>query len=211
VLIGFQVIYFTKNTQYDLAHFEWCFDLKYHQDGVIMHLVVLLFTLTMACSTHHVQQSSLMGSHIHLLRQTEALIADSNTPILLEAAIRVPSDQMDKILIEWWSQEDGLLAVHQPDIQGRDHFSTSTLSSGIHTIYVKMKVGDLVIHHDDITLYIQSSTELADDIIQMNDLGLQNEFWKQSELVTTQNRLSGCDENNTSVNYWFCPDYTQSN
>lgn len=176
-----------------------------------MHLLALMFGFTMECHTHHIEQSSFMGSHIHLLRQTEAMIVDSNSPVLLEAVIRGPLEQMDKILIEWWSQEDGLLAIHQPDAQGKDHYSTSDLSNGIHTIYVKMKVDDLVIHHDDMTLYIRSSTELIDDIIHKNDMGLQNEFWKQSELVTTQNRLSGCDENNTSVNYWFCPNYTQSN
>ena len=171
-----------------------------------MRLLLSVLPLTWACSMKHAstEHHSLMGAQIQILNVSKALVVDTADPQMIQARVYARPTEIERLSVEWWSLEEGLLSVQQPDALGQIQLSTMQLSAGIHTVYANLKEGEQLLQQEKILVVINRPGELQDDISKDNDVALQIQDAPIPHPLLVSNRLMGCDAHSSPQNIWFC-------
>ena len=64
------------------------------------------------------------GCSNEILNANKAIVSEVTSPELIQARIYAPVNKIERLTVEWWSVDDGLLSVQQPDSLGRIQFNT---------------------------------------------------------------------------------------
>lgn len=170
-----------------------------------MPILLFSFALLFGCSVkQNYSPPSLMSAQLQVLNIDSVMVSELGDPTWIKAAVHAPKGEFERVLVEWWSLEDGMLAVHQPDSNGLVQINTSMLSQGLHTLYVTLREDGHIIQQRNLTILIQEPLRLKDDFVFIN------EDVKLHPLLRS-NQLNGCDVSETAENIWFCPNYTATN
>ena len=171
-----------------------------------MRSLLSILPLFCACSMKNMQTQnpSLMGAQIEILNAHKAIVSDVTNPEIIQARIYAPASEIERLSVEWWSLEDGLLSVQQPDSLGKIQFSTIQLSAGMHSVYANLKDGEHIIQQEKLLVVMNHPEDLQADIIESNDVALQAAGADVPHPLLVSNRLLGCDGYTNPENIWFC-------
>ena len=171
-----------------------------------MRTLLTLLPLFCACSmkTMNTENPSLMGAQLEILNANKAIVSEVTSPELIQARIYAPVNEIERLTVEWWSVDDGLLSVQQPDSLGRIQFNTIQLTAGMHSIYANLKEGDHIIQQEKLLVVMNRPEDLHADITFSNDLAAQYEQAEAPHPLLVSNRLLGCDGYTNPQDLWFC-------
>ena len=171
-----------------------------------MRTLLAILPVISACSMKSMnrQSPSLMGAQMEIMNANKAIVSQITSPELIHARIYAPVNEIERLSVEWWSADDGLLSVQQPDSLGRIQFNTMQLSAGMHSLYANLKEGDHIIQQKKVLVVINSPNDLQADIVFDNDLAAQVDQVETPHPLLVSNRLLGCDGNTNPQNIWFC-------
>ena len=171
-----------------------------------MRTLLAILPLFCACSmkTLNTDSPSLMGAQLEILNVNKAIVSEVTAPELIQARIYAPVDEIERLTVEWWSVEDGLLSVQQPDSLGRIQFNTIQLSAGMHSIFANLKEGDHIIQQERLLVVMNRPDDIHADITYFNDLSAQYAQAASPHPLLVSNRLMGCDGYTNPQDIWFC-------